>query len=187
MFLSAIILYTKDICVLIRCRLIYTSLDMCYFMKLNFHFDRLHMHRYFYLLFNNLLLLQNCYPYHLQFLLPKPQFPLHKFLHCMLHLIIPHLLPQYLTSCRFLSLHPLPIILISVSLLPKINIIWLPKERLVYLKRNYFWCTYQQAFKDPNCVTTMEKEYQALISNNTWQLVLTPSHGISLGVDGFTG
>lgn len=122
-FLSAIILYTKDICVLIRCRLIYTSLDMCYFMKLNFHFDRLHMHRYFYLLFNNLLLLQNCYPYHLQFLLPKPQFPLHKFLHCMLHLIIPHLLPQYLTSSRFLSLHPLPIILISVSLFPKINII----------------------------------------------------------------
>lgn len=55
------------------------------------------------------------------------------------------------------------------------------KKKLLLVHKATKPHSYQQAFKDPNCVTTMEKEYQALISNNTWQLVLTPSHGNIIG------
>lgn len=54
------------------------------------------------------------------------------------------------------------------------------KKKLLLVHKATKPHSYQQAFKDPNCVTTMEKEYQAL-SNNTWQLVLTPSHGNIIG------
>lgn len=104
--------------------------------------------------------------------LSKTSIPTPKFFHHVLPLIIPYLLPPYLTSSRFLLLHPFPIILISIHLLPKIKHhritqakASISKKKLLLVQKATKPHSYQQAFKDPNCVTTMEKEYQTLISN----------------------